>query len=345
MAEPRRRLRFDLFAGLFLRLAALVEVRRAIQCAQGALEVRQAQFICFVEQSGESAMSVAAQWNRRSVMKAASIGALAAVSAPLERLQANESSKVNGHIKQSVCRWCYGDIPLEKLAAEAKRIGYRSVELLKPEEYAVVKPLGLTCAMLSGSCTISDGFNRKENHPRLVKSVSEHIEFAADNKLPNVIFFSGNRRGMSDEEGLENCAAGIKQVVRLAEKKNITLCMELLNSKVNHKDYMCDNTPWGVKLVKKVGSPQFKLLYDIYHMQIMEGDVIRTIQENKDYIAHYHTGGNPGRHEIDETQELNYAAIVKAILDTGFDGYLAQEFIPVREPIASLAQGFRICDV
>jgi hydroxypyruvate isomerase len=201
--------------------------------------------------------------------------------------------------------------------------------------------------MLSGSCTIADGFNQKKNHDRLVKSVSEHIEFAAENKLPNVIFFSGNRRGMSDEEGLENCAEGIKRVAGLAEKKKVTLCMELLNSKVNHKDYMCDHTDWGVKLVKAVGSPRFKLLYDIYHMQIMEGDVIRTIQENKEYIGHYHTGGNPGRHEIDETQELHYPAIVTAILNTGYEGYLGQEFIPLHpeQAIASLAQGYRICNV
>jgi hydroxypyruvate isomerase len=150
---------------------------------------------------------------------------------------------------------------------------------------------------------------------------------------------------MSDEEGLENCAIGLKRIVGLAEEKKVTVCMELLNSKVNHADYMCDRTPWGVELVKKVGSPRFKLLYDIYHMQIMEGDVIRTIQDNKEYIGHYHTGGNPGRHEIDETQELYYPAIMRAILDTGFDGYVAQEFVPAREPLASLAQGFRICDV
>src|SRR4051812_9285304 len=285
--------------------------------------------------------------DRRSVMKVAGAGALTAIGAPVQPLFAKSSSTSNGHIKQSVCRWCYKDIPLEKLAAESKKIGYRSVELLTPEEVKKVQPLGLTCAVLNGSCTISDGFNRKENHAQLVKKVSEHIEFAADNNLRNVIFFSGNRRGMSDDEGLANCAEGIKQVVGLAEKKNVTLIMELLNSKVNHKDYMCDRTPWGVKLVKQVGSPRFKLLYDIYHMQIMEGDVIRTIKENHEYIGHYHTGGNPGRNEIDETQELNYPAIVKAILDTGYDGYLGQEFIPKRpdHALASLAQGYRICNV
>jgi hydroxypyruvate isomerase len=292
-------------------------------------------------------------------MKVAGAGALAAISAslaeqasigkPMKTAKAAKPAKsmrVEGPLKQSVCRWCYKDVPLEKLAEEAKRIGYQSVELLTPEEYKKVAPLGLTCAVLSGSCTIPDGWNRKSNHERLVKKVSEHIDFAAENKLRNVIFFSGNRKGMSDEEGLANCAEGIKQIVGLAEKKNVTLIMELLNSKVNHADYMCDHTPWGVKLVKQVGSPRFKLLYDIYHMQIMEGDVIRTIRDNIQYIGHFHTGGVPGRHEIDETQELNYPAIVKAILDTGYDGFLGQEYIPARpDQIASLAQGYKICNV
>jgi hydroxypyruvate isomerase len=279
------------------------------------------------------------------VVKAAGAGAVAALAGPLARLDAQEETAPRGNIKQSVCRWCYGDIPLEQLTAEAKRIGYRSIELVTPTEFPTVKAAGLTCAMLSGACRIEDCFNRTENHDRLETAMREHIEFAGANGLPNVICFSGNRRGMSDEEGLTNCAAGLKRIVGFAEQKKVTICMELLNSKVNHKDYMCDRTPWGAELVKRVGSPRFKLLYDIYHMQIMEGDVIRTIQDNKDYIGHYHTGGNPGRHEIDETQELNYPAIVKGILATGFDGYLAQEFIPTREPLASLAQGFRICDV
>jgi hydroxypyruvate isomerase len=286
-----------------------------------------------------------AKWSRRTVVKAAGIGAIAAMTQPVAWVRGAESAEAKGNIKQSVCRWCYGKIPLEKLAEEAKRIGYQSVELLSPEEFKVVKPLGLTCAMVKGACEIPDGFNRKKNHDRLEKSVREHVDFAAANGLPSVIVFSGNRRGMSDDEGLANCVEGLKRVVGHAEEKKVTICMELLNSKVNHADYMCDRTPWGVELVKQVGSPRFKLLYDIYHMQIMEGDVIRTIQDNKEAFGHYHTGGNPGRHEIDETQELNYPAIVKAIIDTGYDGYLGQEYIPAREPLASLEQGFRICDV
>jgi hydroxypyruvate isomerase len=290
-------------------------------------------------------MKRAARWDRRTIVKAAGAGVVAGLGSSLVRAQEKEASSVNGNIKQSVCRWCYGNIALEKLAEEAKRIGYRSIELVTPEEFPKVRDAGLTCAMLSGACRIEDCFNRKENHDRLEKALRDHIEFAAANGLPNVICFSGNRRGMSDEEGLENCAVGLKRIVGFAEQKKVTICMELLNSKVDHKDYMCDRSPWGVALVKRVGSPRFKLLYDIYHMQIMEGDVIRTIQGNKDYIGHYHTGGNPGRHEIDETQELYYPAIVKAIIDTGFDGHLAQEFIPSRDPLTSLAQGFRICDV
>ena len=251
---------------------------------------------------------------------------------------------VRGRIKQSVCRWCYGRMPLEQLAAEAARIGYKSIELIGPEEFKVIKPFGLTCAMVRCK-SITDGLNRKENHDWIAEELRNHIEFAAAEGIPNVLCMSGNRRGLSDEEGLENCALGLKRVLGLAEAKKVTICMELLNSKVDHKDYMADRTAWGVALVKKLGSPRFKLLYDIYHMQIMEGDIIRTIRENKEYIGHYHTGGVPGRHEIDDSQELNYPAIVRAILDTGYTGYLGQEYIPTKDPVAALELGFRICDV
>jgi hydroxypyruvate isomerase len=271
---------------------------------------------------------------------AAGVGALA-----VPARAADEAPKPKGNIKQSVCRWCYGKIPLEKLAEAAKKIGYQSVELLGAKDVPVVKKFGLTCAMMNTAGSISDGINRKANHARIEKQLRENIEFAAAEGLPNVLVMSGNRRGMADEEGLANCAEALKRVVGFAEQKNVTICMEGLNSKVDHKDYMYDHTKWGVDLCKKVGSPRFKLLYDIYHMQIMEGDVIRTIRQYKDYIGHYHTGGNPGRHEIDETQELNYPAIVKAIVATGYQGFLGQEFIPQRDPLTSLAQGFRICDV
>jgi hydroxypyruvate isomerase len=280
--------------------------------------------------------------SRRTMMKTA--GALGAFAAAGPALAADAAS--NGHIKQSVCRWCYSRIPLEKLAEEAAKMGYKSLELLNQKEVLIVKKLGLTCAMLSSpSSKIENCLNRVENHDFIEKDLHNSIDFAAAEGLPNVITFSGNRKGMADDEGMKNCAKGLKRVVGHAEEKKVTLCMELLNSKVNHKDYMCDHTDWGVALCKMVGSPRFKLLYDIYHMQIMEGDVIRTIKQHKDWLGHYHTGGNPGRNEIDETQELNYPAIMKALVDIKYEGFVGQEFIPKREPLASLAQGFRICDV
>jgi hydroxypyruvate isomerase len=281
--------------------------------------------------------------NRRSALKLGA-GTLAAASLnPL--VHADEPAKTKGRIKQSVCRWCYGSIPLEKLAEAAKGMGYQSIELISPEEYKVVKKFGLTCAVMRCASGISNGLNRTKNHDKIVKELLDDIDFAAAEGLPNVLTMSGDRNGMSDEEGLANCAAGLKRVMQRAEEKKITVLMEGLNTKVDHKGYMYEKTDWGVKLCKMVGSDRFKLLYDIYHMQIMEGDVIRTIRKYKDCIGHYHTGGNPGRNEIDETQELNYPAIVRAIIDTGYTGFLGQEFIPKRDKLESLAQGFRICDV
>jgi hydroxypyruvate isomerase len=245
----------------------------------------------------------------------------------------------------SVCRWCYQKIPLEDLAREARRIGLESVELLDPGDWPVVQRHGLTCAMANGATRIPEGLNRLEHHGAMVPGMIDRIRACADAGLPNVICFSGSRGGMDDELGLANCAVALRQIVGEAERRRVTVCMELLNSKVDHKDYMCDHTAWGVELVKKVGSERFKLLYDIYHMQIMEGDVIRTIRENHAFIAHYHTGGVPGRHEIDGTQELNYAAIARAIKETGHRGFVAQEFIPVRDPFTSLAEAVAICTV
>jgi hydroxypyruvate isomerase len=281
------------------------------------------------------------QYTRRQILAATGAAAGALAASPLA---ADEPSPVKGRIKQSVCRWCYGSIPLEKLAAEAKKMGYLSIELLLPPDIKVVQKFGLTCAMIGGA-SIPDGLNRKEFHEKIEKELRERIDFAAEEGLPNVICMAGNRRGMDDDTGMKNCLDGLKRFIGYAEEKKVTVCMEGLNSKVDHKDFMHDKTVWGVDLAKKLGSPRFKLLYDIYHMQIMEGDVIRTIRVNKEYIGHYHTGGNPGRHEIDETQELNYPAIVRAIIETGYQGFLGQEFIPARDPLTSLAQGFRICDV
>ena len=285
------------------------------------------------------------QLTRREVIQSLAAGfALAAL--PRTGSAAEAPSAGTGGFRHSVCKWCYRDIPLAEFAAAVKEFGLESVELLNPADWPVVQKLGLTCAMANGTTTIPKGFNRLEHHAGYVASMTERIRQCADAGIPNVIVFSGNRDGMSDEQGLENCAIGLKQIVGEAEKRGVTVCMELLNSKVNHKDYMCDRTPWGVELCKRVGSERFKLLYDIYHMQIMEGDVIRTIQESHAYIGHYHTAGNPGRNEIDETQELNYPAIMRAIKATGFKGFVAQEFVPKRTPpLESLRAAVQLCRV
>jgi len=254
-------------------------------------------------------------------------------------------ANLKGRLKQSVCRWCYGAMPLEDLSRNAAAMGIRSVELLGPNDWPIVKKHGLTCAMANGPSGIVDGWNRLQDHDRLVQESERLLPLVKEAGLPNMIVFSGNRRGLSDAEGLQNCAKGLKRIMPLAEQLGVTVCMELLNSKRDHRDYQCDHTPWGVELVKRVGSERFKLLYDIYHMQIMEGDVIDTIQRNIQYLAHFHTGGVPGRNEIDATQELNYARIAQAIVDTGFQGYLAHEFIPKRDPMTSLQQAVRLCDV
>jgi len=260
---------------------------------------------------------------------------------------AEAPSPIKGNLRQSVSRWCYGKWSMEELASRAAKIGYQGIDLVGPADWPTLKKHGLTCAVNAGSgpIRIESGLNRKENHAAIVEALKKELDLAAEAGVPNVICFSGNRQGMSDEEGLENCMLGAKQVAGYAEKKGVTICIELLNSKVDHKDYLCDHTAWGVKLVKAVGSVRFKLLYDIYHMQIMEGDVIRTITENVEYIGHMHTAGVPGRHEIDDTQELNYPAICRAIVKAGYQGFLGQEFVPTRDPLASLEQAFRLCDV
>ena len=254
---------------------------------------------------------------------------------------------VRGRLKQSVSRWCFGKWSLDELCAHAARVGYRGIDLLGSAEWPVVRKHGLVCplGMLGGPLNIEKGFNRIEHHAVILEALGKGIDLAAEAGVPNLVCFSGNRAGMSDEEGLENCARGLRQIASHAERKGVTLCVELLNSKVDHKDYMGDHTAWGVALVEKVGSPRVKLLYDIYHMQIMEGDVIRTIRGAIGSIAHFHTAGVPGRHEIDGRQELNYPAICRAIVDAGYTGYLAQEFVPTDEPLRALEEAFRICDV
>ena len=284
--------------------------------------------------------------------------AAASVAAALShRISAADaaSGQLKGRINHSVCKWCYGKLSLEEMCQAAKDIGLKSVELLETKDFPTLKKYDLTCAMVSGvPGGIGSGLNRVENHDKIVEFYERTAPAVAEAGCKNIICFSGNRRGMSDEQGLENCAKGLKRVAAICEKHNVVAVMELLNSKIDHADYMCDHTAWGVELCKRVGSEHFKLLYDIYHMQIMEGDVIRTIRGDKGknieaaapYIAHYHTGGVPGRNEIDESQELYYPAIMKAIVDTGFTGFVAQEFIPKRaDVVASLRQGVQICDV
>jgi hydroxypyruvate isomerase len=252
--------------------------------------------------------------------------------------------------KHSVTRWPFRQFTVDQLSQMARELGLDSVELLEPDEWPIAKRYGLTCAM--GYATVPDprtrltqGFNRVENHAWLIPAYQRAIPLAAAAGVPNLICFSGNRAGISDDQGRDNSARGLSALLPLAERHGVTICMELLNSKVDHPDHQCDRTPWGVALAKQLASERFKLLYDIYHMQIMEGDVIRTIRDNHRYIGHYHTAGVPGRHEIDSSQELNYPAIMRAIAETGFTGYVAQEFIPTRDPRTALAEAVAICRV
>jgi hydroxypyruvate isomerase len=261
--------------------------------------------------------------------------------------EASKTTPLAGRIRHSVCRWCYKNIPFDDFCVAVKKMGVPSIEILKLEDLPTLKKHGLICAMLSGvPGDIPRGLNRPENHDVITAFFEKTIPLAAAAGCPNVICFSGNRQGLSDEEGLAHCAAGIKRFIPLAEKYRVTICMELLNSKIDHPDYMCDHTAWGAELCRRVGSERFKLLYDVYHMQIMEGDIINTIQANHQYIGHYHTGGVPGRNEIDDSQELNYPTIMRAILQTGFQGYVAQEFEPrAADPLASLEKCVHLCDV
>jgi hydroxypyruvate isomerase len=254
-------------------------------------------------------------------------------------------AKLKGRLKQSVARWCYRDIPLDQLAKAAADIGLKGIDLIEPADWPTVKKYGLVPTMTAGAGTIADACNRKDLHDKLEKQFQETIPRAAQNAVPNVITFSGNRKGMADGEGLENTVLILNKVKGLAEQHGINICIELLNSKVNHKDYMFDRAEWGFEVVRRVNSPRVKVLYDIYHAQIMEGDVIRTIRQNIQHIAHFHTGGNPGRNELDDTQELNWRTIAQAIADLNFQGYFAHEFVPKREPLKSLREAAILCDV
>lgn len=289
---------------------------------------------------------------RRKFIQAATLTAAAAPLIPKSAFaEATAPAKLKGNIHQSVCRWCYGKIKLDDLCVAGKEMGLEAIDLLQPSEFETVQKHGLACSMvfnptIDGLGGINKAWNRVEHHDRLVQAYEQRLKETADAGFERLICFSGNRAGLDDEKGLENCAEGLKRIMALAEKLKVTVCMELLNSKRNHKDYQCDHTAWGVELVKRISSERFKLLYDIYHMQIMDGDICDTIKENHQYFDHYHTGGVPGRAEIDDTQELHYPRIMQAILATGFKGYVAQEFVPKRsDPLASLRQSVQICDV
>ena len=293
--------------------------------------------------------------SRRSFLRQSAATAVAASLA--HRLDAADAaSGLKGRINHSACKWCYDGIPLDDLCRAGKEMGLTSIDLVSITDFPTLKKYDLTCAMVGGISIdgpggvklggIEKGFNRREYHDALASGLERYIKATADFGARHVIVFSGNREGLSDEDGLVICAEGLKKALPFAEKHGITLVMELLNSRVNHRDYQCDKSAWGVALCKAVGSENFKLLYDIYHMQIMEGDVIATIKRDHPYFAHYHTGGVPGRHEIDDSQELYYPAIMRAIVDTGFKGHIAQEFIPAKpDKLASLKSAVGICDV
>ncbi len=296
------------------------------------------------------------QVNRRKLIKQVLTGSAAiaaGVSLPAPLLAATEKNSsaelsLKGNINHSVCYWCYGDLSLEQMCLEVKKIGFGAIDLLKPSEWPIAKKHGLHCSMCytAGETSLTKGWNNKAHHAWLIKDYLEAIPLVAAAGYTNLICFAGNRNGMDDETGLQNCVEGLKQILPLAEKHGVIIQIELFNSRIDHKDYMGDKSAWGIELCKRLGSPNFKILFDIYHMQIDEGDIIRSIQDNHQYFGHYHTAGVPGRNEIDERQELYYPAIMRAIAATGYKGYVAQEFIPKdKDAMASLKKAIEICDI
>ncbi len=287
---------------------------------------------------------------RTFVQNSLAISAATLVSTTTACAKSNKKSHetgLKGNIQHSVSRWCYGKYSLEELLPIMKSMGMHALDLAGPDDWPTLKKHEVDCSMCNGAeINLIDGWNDTQFHEQLIKQYTEMIPKVAEAGYKNLICFSGNRRGMTDEVGLKNCVNGLSKIMPLAEKNGVIIIMELFNSKIDHPDYMCDNTPWGIQLCDALGSENFKLLYDIYHMQISEGDIIRTIQDFHPYFAHYHTAGVPGRNEINDTQELNYPAIMKTIVKTGFKGYVAQEFVPTYEdPIESLREAIKICDV
>ncbi len=292
--------------------------------------------------------------SRRDLLRKAGQVALAA-SLPLSNLNAlsypTTYQPIKSRINHSVCSWTYGFLSLPELCILVKQLGINTIDLVAPKDFVTLKEMQVNCSMCytAGKVSLTQGWNDPANHGWLIKDYLEAIPLVAQAGYKNLICFSGNRNGMDNQTGLENCVKGLQQILPTAEKYGVTIQMELFNSKVDHKDYMADNSTWAIALCKKIGSDNFKLLYDIYHMQISEGDIIRTIQENYMYFGHYHTAGVPGRHEIDETQELFYPAIMQAIAATGYTGFVAQEFIPSgktkEDKIAALEKAIKICTI
>ena len=288
-----------------------------------------------------------ARITRRGALGAAAIAAAVGLSRT-DPSAAGQSGRAvtRGRLKQSVSRWCYNKIPMPEFCTAVAGMGLTAIDLLEEADWSVVRDHGLVCSMAyAGGGSIRDGLNVRANHDAIVKNFEEKIPRAAAQKVPNVITFFGNRRGMPDAEAIANCIDGLNRVKQIGEAHNVTICVELLNSKVDHKDYQGDHTAFGVEVVKAVASPRVKLLYDAYHMQIMEGDLIRTLRDNREYIAHVHTGGVPGRHELDDTQEVTWRAVSSALVDMGFQGYMAHEFVPTRDPLTSLREAVVLCDV
>ncbi|MGY6744674.1 MAG: hydroxypyruvate isomerase family protein [Cecembia sp.] len=287
-------------------------------------------------------------FSRRSNLKKLALATSVLGGIPLLNLNASPANgPLKGNVNHAVCHWPFNPMSLEELCIGIKKIGFNAIDLVGPNNWHILQKHDVVCSMCNGAdLGIVQGFNDPQYHDKLIQGYEEVIPLMAKAGYKNIIAFSGNRKGMDDETGLKNCADGLKKIMGTAEKYGVTVVMELLNSRVDHPDYMCDKSDWGVELCKMVDSEHLKLLYDIYHMQIMEGDLIRTIKKNHQYFGHYHTAGNPGRNEIDETQEINYPAVIKAILDTGFKGYICQEFIPKSpDKMASLEQAIRICDI
>jgi hydroxypyruvate isomerase len=290
--------------------------------------------------------------SRRKMLKSTLAGTAMAAGGSFALAQDNSAVETKapmprkGHVQQSVSRWCYPKMTLDELSAYSAQIGLKAVDLLEVAEFEVPRKYGLICSMgYVGAGTIPDALNVVANHDKIEAAMRTNVPLAAKAGVPNVITFSGNRRGMSDDEGAKNVIIGLNRVKKIAEDNNVVLCLELLNSKVNHKDYMADHTAWGVRVMEEVNSPHVKLLYDIYHMQIMEGDLIATIQKNIQWLGHFHTGGVPGRHELNNQQEVQWDGVMRGIVATGYKGYVAHEFVPTGDPKESLLQAVDLCDV